>query len=183
MSWTFGKQGLLRFAFPPVQKNIRFSDNGARLCYNIRPKSDPDFPPSMSDKINFETTVFFPQTQSSCHKIYRSCFDSLSWTFSHSHNFFISVTDIIFFTVFSSFPGRFTCKFRRVFVPWRVVDFNWYVNGQLLTDEVIGLTENRWAEMKRMGFLWQAFPLPNPLIFSRLPRSPSLITSATQAID
>ena len=126
----------------------------------------------MSDKINFETTVFFPQTQSSCHKIYRSCFDSLSWTFSHSHNFFISVTDIIFFTVFSSFPGRFTCKFRRVFVPWRVVDFNWYVNWQLLTDEVIGLTENRWAEMKRMGFLWQAFPSPQPPHFFSPPTLP-----------
>ena len=31
--------------------------------------------------------------------------------------FLNSITDIMFFTVFSSFPGRFTGKFKRVFAP------------------------------------------------------------------
>ena len=68
----------------------------------IRSKSDPDvfFPPSMSDKINLETAVLFQQTQSSCHKIYSSCFDSLSWAFSILQ-IFVCITYIMFFTVFS----------------------------------------------------------------------------------
>ena len=87
---------------------------------------------------------------------------------------FVGVADITFIS--SSRPSRSTKKFRGVFVlsacdtflrkishaEKRAPDFDWWMKWQLLTDKVIGLTENRWAGMKRVGFLWQAFPLLSP---------------------
>ena len=90
----------------PSEK-IGFFANGSPIVLQlIRPKSDPDvsFSPSLSDKINLETAVLFQQTQSSCHKFYSSCFDSLSWAFSMLQ-IFVCITDIIFFTVFSLLAG------------------------------------------------------------------------------
>ena len=49
----------------------------APLCHNILLKSNRRFPPAMSAKISFEMTLSFPQPQSLCHRIYKSCFDYL----------------------------------------------------------------------------------------------------------